>query len=120
MLIHGIHVWADPSYVKRIVRTLLENAMKYTPEGGRVTVRLSREGDRCMLEVSNTGEGIPEEDLKHVFDRFYRADSSRTRKGGFGLGLSIAQDLAMADDAEIKVSSVEGESATFIAEWPIR
>jgi two-component system, OmpR family, sensor kinase len=102
----------DRNRVLQLAAILLDNAVKYTPEGGKVTVRV-REGDgQVELEVSDTGIGIPDAQLPLIFERFYRADPSRTT-GGAGLGLSIARQIAEAHGGTIEVSSKPGEGSTF-------
>jgi signal transduction histidine kinase len=90
----------------------LDNAVRYTPEGGNVTVSVREEGERAALEVSDTGVGIPEDQLPLVFERFHRADPSRS-KGGAGLGLSIARQIADSHGGEIRAKSTPGAGSTF-------
>ncbi|ADV83025.1 sensor histidine kinase [Terriglobus saanensis] len=107
-------IYGDLSLLRRLVNILLDNALKYTPEGGVVTVSLGRVAQRLCLEVRDTGIGIPEEELPYIFDRFYRADTSRNRdQGGSGLGLAIAKWILQAHHAEITVSSNLGRGSTF-------
>jgi two-component system, OmpR family, sensor kinase len=109
---HEVTATFDLDSILRLAGILVDNAVKYTPEGGKVTVRV-REGDgRAELEVSDTGVGIPDAQLPLVFERFYRADPSRAQ-GGAGLGLSIARQIAEAHDGTIRVSSKPGEGSTF-------
>src|SRR5262249_7709691 len=83
-------VEGDRARMKQVVVNLLDNAIKYTPRGGRVRLRIAREGAQALLEIADDGVGIPPEALPHVFKRFYRVDGSRSREqGGAGLGLSI-------------------------------
>ncbi|HEY7697686.1 MAG TPA: HAMP domain-containing sensor histidine kinase [Vicinamibacteria bacterium] len=106
----------DPS-LRRLVSTLLENAFAHTREGG-VTVSV-RGAPAAELSVTDTGEGIPEESLGRVFDRFYRVDSSRSRAtGGHGLGLAIAQRIASMHGAELTVESKLGAGARFTVRFP--
>ncbi len=92
----------------------MRNAINYTPEGGVVSIRLSAEADRVQIAVSDTGLGNIAEDLEHIFERFYRADSSRTRDtGGFGLGLSIARELVEAMGGSLSATSQPGLGSTF-------
>jgi signal transduction histidine kinase len=109
---HEVTATFDLDSILRLAGILVDNAVKYTPEGGKVTVRV-REGDgRAELEVSDTGVGIPDAQLPLVFERFYQADPSRAQ-GGAGLGLSIARQIAEAHDGTIRVSSKPGEGSTF-------
>jgi two-component system OmpR family sensor kinase len=102
----------DRSRVLQVASILLDNAVKYTPQGGSVTVRLLEKDGRTALEVSDTGVGIPEGELPLVFERFHRVDPSRT-DGGVGLGLSIARQIAESHAGEITVSSTPGEGSKF-------
>ena len=84
----------NPDYLQRIVSSLLENALKYEPAGGRVQLTLTQDKRRVQLSVQNFGSAIPAEDLPHVFDRFYRSDKSRKNESGsFGLGLAITKEM---------------------------
>ena len=108
----GVVATFDRNGVLQLAGILLDNAVKYTPEGGKVVVRV-REGDsQVVLEVSDTGVGITDTQLPLIFERFYRADPSRTT-GGAGLGLSIARQIAEAHGGTIEVSSKPGEGSTF-------
>ena len=102
----------DRSRIRQAASILLDNAVKYTPEGGKVTVTVREADGWAELEVSDTGVGIPEDQLPLVFERFHRADPSRTA-GGFGLGLSIARQIAEAHGGRIEVESAPGEGSTF-------
>jgi signal transduction histidine kinase len=98
----------------------VENAVKYTPPGGEVSLSLSKKAGWAFFEVSDTGIGIPPENLPHVFDRFYRVDKARTRaQGGSGLGLSIAKWIAQAHGGAIRVTSHVGEGTTFSVTLPL-
>jgi two-component system OmpR family sensor kinase len=98
---------------------LLDNAVRYTPEGGNVTVGVREDGDRVALEVSDTGVGIPEDQLPLIFERFHRADPSRS-EGGAGLGLSIARQIAEAHGGQIRAQSTPGTGSTFTLLLPKR
>ena len=111
----------DRTRVRQVAAILLDNAVKYTPEGGNVVVSVGRENGWARLEVSDTGIGIPEQELPLVFDRFYRADPARTQgspHGGVGLGLSIARQIARAHGGEIEAQSEPGEGSTFVLRIP--
>ena len=98
---------------------LVENAIKYTPPGGRVLVRLCRLEGQVRLQVRDTGVGIPEEDQDKVFDRFYRVDKARSRAaGGTGLGLSIVRDTVLRHGGRVSLSSVPGEGSLFTVSFP--
>lgn len=113
---------ADPVRLRQAVGNLVSNAVRHTPEGGRVTLRAyaAEEGDGTVLvEVTDTGSGIPPEDLPHVFDRFWRAEKSRSRRtGGSGLGLAIVRKLVEAHGGTVDATSVEGEGSTFVLRLP--
>ena len=103
----------------QIVFNLMENGIKYNHSGGRLTVRLSREEDNALLEVSDTGMGIPEEAIDHVFERFYRVDKARSRQtGGSGLGLAIVRSIVQRNRGTISVASTLGKGTTFTVSFP--
>jgi len=111
----GIEIESDREHVRKVLSILLDNAVKYTDNGGEIVVSLSRENRNVICTVRNTGEGIPAEDLPRLFDRFYRGDPARSSAtGGYGLGLSIAKAIANQLDASITVESVSGEYTEFI------
>jgi heavy metal sensor kinase len=105
-----VRVRGDAARLKEVVVNLLDNAIKYTPEGGRVALKVFATGNSAVLEVEDTGIGIPAESLPHVFERFYRVDKARSRdQGGTGLGLSIAQSICHAHHGTIGIDSAEGK-----------
>jgi heavy metal sensor kinase len=107
-------VRGDRGRLKQVIVNLLDNAIRFTPRGGTVTLRSFREGDEEVLEVHDTGVGIPAAALPHVFERFYRVDEARSRdEGGAGLGLSIAQSICAAHGAKIEVDSEIGLGSRF-------
>ncbi len=111
--------WADEEAVEQILDNLLDNAVKYTPEGGRVRVRWYRDGEQVCLEVADTGIGIPAADLPRIFERFYRVDKARSREmGGTGLGLSIVKHLAQAMHGSVRAASQPGQGTTFTVCFP--
>jgi signal transduction histidine kinase len=96
---------SDEDRIIQLALNLIENAIKYTPEGGSVTVSVLGAGHNVRFVVANTGQGIPPEHLQHIFDYFYRLDWPRNRdQGGFGLGLAIAQQIVLLHHGEIKVA----------------
>ena len=112
-------VLGDQDRLKQLFINLIDNAIKYTPEGGRVTLRLAKLDGWAQFEVKDTGLGIPAEDLPHIFDRFYRVDKARTRaQGGSGLGLAIAKWVAQAHGGDILVESEVGVGTTFMVSLP--
>jgi len=102
--------------LKQVLLNLVANAIQYTPKEGEIFLSLSQLGNQARIIVRDTGPGIPAEDLPHIFDRFYRAEKSRTRSqtSGFGLGLSIASWIIEHHGGEIKVESKEGKGTTFV------
>lgn len=114
----NVMMTADPAMMKQAVRAVAENSRKYTPAGGHIVFSCRRAGSRAALAVEDTGVGIPEKDLPHIFDRFYKADVSRTRAGGSssGLGLSIVKWIVENSGGEIIVKSRPGTgtSVTFL------
>jgi two-component system phosphate regulon sensor histidine kinase PhoR len=110
----GLAVWADEEALNQILDNLVDNAVKYTPEGGQVRVTWGTAGDEVCLEVADTGIGIPASDLPRVFERFYRVDKARSRElGGTGLGLSIVKHLTQAMHGSVRAASTPGEGSTF-------
>jgi len=98
--------WADPARITQVLLNLLGNALQYSPPGRRVDVSARREGQEILIQVQDTGIGIPSEDLPHVFERFYRVDKSRSRSGGgSGVGLTIARHITEAHGGRIWAAS---------------
>lgn len=114
--IDQVIVRGDRDRLKQVLLNLIANAIQYTPAGGEVFLSLSKIADQGRLIVRDTGPGIPAKDMPHIFDRFYRAEKSRTRSksSGFGLGLSIAKWIIEQHGGQIKVESKEGEGTTFV------
>lgn len=112
-------LFGNPDYVERAISNLIDNAIKYTPEQGTITVAASLDGTSVVVEVCDNGIGIPPEDLSRVFERFYRVDRSRSRDmGGTGLGLSIVKHVAQAHGGSIEVSSTPGAGSRFRLKLP--
>lgn len=113
-------IFADKERIEQVVTNIIGNAIKYTPDGGKISVNVTRkEKDGYILSVSDTGVGIPKEDLEHIFERFYRVDKSRsTDAGGTGLGLSIAKDIIDAHGGTISIDSEYGKGTTVTIELP--
>lgn len=117
----GLFIVGDPDHLIRLFLNLLDNAVKYSPSGGRVTLRARREGAGVWVAVSDTGPGIPPEHLPHVFERFYRVEEARSREsGGAGLGLAIAWEIARWHGGTIEVASEMGRGTTFTVRLPAR
>jgi heavy metal sensor kinase len=111
-----VMVEGDQARLKQVVVNLLDNAIKYTPDGGRIRLAITRDGDSAVLDVIDDGIGIPPEALPHVFKRFFRVDGSRSREpgaGGAGLGLSIVKSICDAQGARVEVSSTSGQGSHF-------
>ncbi|MEN6429861.1 MAG: HAMP domain-containing sensor histidine kinase [Coriobacteriales bacterium] len=112
-------LYGDPDRVEEALAILVDNACKYTPAAGRVEVSTRRHRDRVIIEVLDTGVGIPEEDLPNIFERFYRSDASRSKEtGGFGLGLPIAKQIIDTSGGMIWVRSKPGAGTTFTISLP--
>ena len=109
---------ADTDRIVQLLSILLHNAISYTPEGGRIDLALSHKKNRFYLTVSDTGVGIPPEDRKKIFDRFYRAEKSRSAKGHFGLGLSIASEIVRLHHGAISVADRQGGGSVFTVMLP--
>ena len=111
--------WADPDALRQVMDNLVDNAIKYTPNGGRITVRWSATAETVSFEVEDTGVGIPAADLPRVFERFYRVDKARSRSvGGTGLGLAIVKHLVQAMKGHVRVASMVGKGTTFRVTLP--
>lgn len=111
----------DPARLTQVLQNLLANALRHTPAGGAITLRLEAHAQAIHLAVSDTGDGIPPEHLPYIFDRFYRTDSARSRdNGGAGLGLAIARAIIEAHGGRITVTSagVPGQGSTFTIQLP--
>ena len=129
----GIFFHGEESSIRRLVTILLDNAFKYADEKGTVSISLSQKGEKRILAVTNTGKGISSEEQKHIFERFYRSDTSRSRPsagngkshdsgqpGGYGLGLSIAKDIVVNHGGRIWAQSDGlGKGASFNFTLPI-
>jgi two-component system OmpR family sensor kinase len=119
--IDQIQINGDRDRLKQVLLNLVGNAIQYTPQGGEVFMGLAKIGEQARIIVRDTGPGIPAEDLPFIFERFYRAEKSRTRSktSGFGLGLSIAQWIVENHGGTIKVESKEGQGTTFAIWLPL-
>ena len=109
----GILLNGSATHLQQLLGILLDNAGKYAIPGV-VTVRLYRQGRSCILSVANPGEPIPEQELKRIFDRFYRTDTARTGNGSFGLGLSIAKSIAEQHKGKIWAQSNQTGNCFFV------
>jgi two-component system, OmpR family, heavy metal sensor histidine kinase CusS len=114
-----VFVDANDPALRRLLLLLVDNAVKYTPAGGRITVSVGMEPSGATVTVRDTGIGIPDSALPHVFERFYRVDESRNREGGgAGLGLAIAQWIAQRHNASLEAESVMGQGSAFRVRFP--
>jgi two-component system OmpR family sensor kinase/two-component system sensor histidine kinase BaeS len=116
----ALFITADPGRLDQVLGNLVHNALRHTPQGGSITLRAEPIQEGVRLQVSDTGEGIPAEDLPFIFDRFWRGDRSRARAGGAssGLGLAICKQLVQAHGGRIEVESQLGNGTTFTIELP--
>jgi signal transduction histidine kinase len=113
-------IQADGQRIAQVLTNLLGNALRYTPENGRVDVQLRAEAKSVVVAVTDTGPGISADDLPHIFDRFYRADKSRSREGGgSGLGLAIARGIIAAHGGRIWAESKTGQGTTLAFTLPV-
>ena len=109
-----VEILCDSKLIEQALINLLDNAVKYTTEGGKVSVKLRRENSLVWVDIKDTGIGIPSTDLDRIFERFYRVDKGRSREmGGTGLGLAIVRHIIEAHGQEIKVKSELGLGTTF-------
>ncbi len=114
----GVILPIDKDKIARAIINILDNAIKYTPGNGRISIEVIRENKRAIVTITDTGIGIPEHDLPHIFDRFYQVDKSRS-SAGFGLGLSIARSIIEAHGGSITVESTQKQGTTFLISLPM-
>ena len=114
-----VYSFVDVDFMREILDNLIENAIKYTPEGGSIYVNVRGDGDRVLINVTDTGMGISSDDLVHIFQKFYRADNSDTREiGGTGLGLYLVKQRVEAMGGRVWAESAFGEGSTFYVSLP--
>jgi signal transduction histidine kinase len=112
-------VTGDPLHLRRVLDNLLSNALKFTPAGGHIAVRLGRDNGSLILEVADTGIGIPGDKLDRIFERFYQIDGGTNRRfGGVGLGLSLVKEIVQAHGGTVSVESRLGEGSIFRVRLP--
>ena len=116
---HGLTVPADSKRLRQALANLVDNAIKYTPKGGRVTVSARREHSVVRFDIVDTGSGIAAHDLPHIWDRLYRGDQSRAERG-LGLGLSLVRAIVVAHGGTVDVEAEPGRGSTFIVRLPVR
>ena len=110
-----------PYKMMQVIDNIMNNAIKYSPNGGVITVRLTQNKNHVILSISDQGLGIPRKDLGKIFDRFYRVDKARSRaQGGTGLGLAIAKEIVEAHHGRIWADSSEGKGSTFYISLPYK
>ncbi|MBR2709656.1 PAS domain-containing protein [Candidatus Saccharibacteria bacterium] len=114
-----VYGYVDPDFMREILDNLIDNALKYTPSGGSIYINVRGDGDRVLINVTDTGMGISSDDLGHIFQKFYRADNSDTRTiGGTGLGLYIVKQRTEAMGGQVWAESAFGEGSTFYVSLP--
>ena len=114
-----VHLRGSPTDIDSVIRNLLSNAIRHTPSSGSVTINWTRDGDEAVLAVSDTGEGIADEHIPRLTERFFRVDKGRSRaEGGVGLGLAIVKYALNRHDAELSIESAVGEGSTFTCRFP--
>ena len=117
---HDIYVQSSPTRLQQMFGNLIENAIKYNKQNGRVTVTAQRQRGMAVIRVADTGIGIPPEHLERLFERFYRVDTSRSREiGGTGLGLSIVKHLAGLYNGDVSVESTPDIGSVFTVRLPL-
>ena len=119
--IEPLRVMGDPQQIKQLLDNIIDNAIKFTPAGGQITLTMQRVDQAARIEVTDTGIGIDAEHQQRIFDRFYQVDTARAQdgSGGFGLGLSVARWIAEAHHGSIEVRSQSGSGTTFTVHLPL-
>ena len=112
-------LWGHDSRIRSLISNLISNALKFTPSGGKVSVNLEYDNNELIISVSDTGIGIPAEDIPHIFDRFYRVPQKDSKIPGTGLGLAIVKEVAALHDGKVDVESELGKGTTFIVTLPL-
>jgi len=115
----AVLIEGDRSRLKQVLVNLLDNAIKYTPAKGSITWAVRRSDNRAVLEIADTGIGIPAEALPHIFERFYRVDKARSDGESIGLGLAIAKSILTAHGGEVEAESTPGKGTCFRIRLPI-
>jgi len=117
---YPVKVFLDAQMIKQMLRIFVDNAVKFTPEMGKIIIGCSIEDEECIIKIKDTGIGIDKIDLPNIFDRFYRSDESRTRDtGGHGLGLSIAKAIVLGQEGKITVRSKKEAGTEFVIRLPL-
>ena len=111
--------YGDRERIEQVITNIVSNAVKYTPDGGKIDMTVGTSGKNVFVRVTDNGIGIPEKDLPRLFDRFYRVDKARSREsGGTGLGLSIAQEILNQHKGSIEISSEYGKGTSVLITMP--
>lgn len=117
---HNVRIKGNAARLKQVVVNILDNAIKYTPEDGTISIRIYSTHHKAILEIKDNGIGIPADALPHVFERFYRADKVRSREqGGAGLGLAIVRSICQAHGGAVEIESTENQGTTCRVELPL-
>jgi signal transduction histidine kinase len=118
---HLPQIEANPDQMAILVRNLIDNAIKYSPRGGTITLEATASRDEVQIRVNDTGVGIPPEALPHIFDRFFRVDAAHSRgQGGVGLGLALVRSIVEAHGGQIEVASRVNQGSKFTVHLPVR
>jgi two-component system phosphate regulon sensor histidine kinase PhoR len=116
----SVNVEGDRARIKQVMVNLLDNAIKYTPPGGSINLNVQARDGKAVIEVADTGIGIPTAALPHIFERFFRVDQARSRDaGGAGLGLAIVKSICLAHGGQVFVESAERHGSRFKVELPL-
>lgn len=115
----NIEVWYDQSHLQKVVNNLLSNAFKYTDKEGEITLSVEQTDSHCVIKVSDTGEGIGEQNVQHIFERFYQVDDSNLLQGGSGIGLALSKGIVDLHHGDIQVESTPNQGSTFTIELPL-
>jgi two-component system sensor histidine kinase VicK len=119
LLKEPVFVEIDEDKLTQVLDNIISNALKYSPEGGKVTFKMEEKSDQIVISVSDQGVGIPKKNIEKIFERFYRVDKARSRKlGGTGLGLAIAKEMVEAHGGKIWAESIEGYGTTIFFSLP--
>ena len=114
-------IFGDNLHLRNVVNNIVDNAIKYSPEASTISITLYQQNQLVVVEIRDNGPGIPDEDVSHIFDRFYRVQKDRARRtGGSGLGLSIGMLIARSHRGDIEVESKTGEGTVFRVTLPVR
>ncbi|MDO9534363.1 MAG: ATP-binding protein, partial [Bacillota bacterium] len=113
-------IQGDPDWLLQLFIDILDNAIKYTPQGGSIDIKIQQSSREVMVSIKDTGIGIPAKNIPYIFERFYRVDKARSRRlGGTGLGLAIVKHVVDAHNGRVKVKSTVGVGTTFSIYLPI-